>query len=448
MSLSAVKFQMAWLRKLERTFMRVCFLLSINSLWAIPHLSSTYVFASESQNSVKPEKSQDKGAFALDKAVVTNSSYAPLDNSPWTGKSAWHRPKENLFAAISPEPLPEQKVLAKFSLQSSQLQIVSLPETAVVGESVGVVVNLSQVCGSSQTAPLAGRTILFFTNLGDCGVDVGQQPAFTALTDVSGNASVRLAFSETGTFGVRVKFQGDDKPDPCPSVGNSACTPTDPDPNQRCVNIGSSNDCQTIVVTEYSIPIIFDAAGAVNLVVTDPSGDSIGVSFNTISGSSYSYSDDSIFIFEALYGNYSIKVVRDLLDESEDSSYAIESRIDGTADNALTSAAPVPQEGETHNYVITSQPDLPACLSKPGDADGDGLVNLADIVSTVNYLYNYPGCQPSPDCWLWGLNCRGDWNGNGSITLSDVIHGANYLFGEPGRPWNPVSSQACCLPNF
>jgi len=196
------------------------------------------------------------------------------------------------------------------------------------------------------------------------------------------------------------------------------------------------------------IPLYVQAFSPVNVIVIDPNDDSIGISFNTIGSAYYDAANDSIHIDEALPGNYLIKVVKDTLDLSGDSSYTVEARVDGTADNVLTSAAPVPEEGETHNYVITSDPGTPACLSKPGDANGNGNFSLVDIISIVNYIFDNRACQPVPDCWLWGLTCRGDWNGDGSINLSDAISGVNFIFTKPGGPWYPVASQACCLPLF
>jgi len=311
---------------------------------------------------------------------------------------------------------------------------------------VTAVAHLSLACGSDQYVPLPNRMILYFTHQEDCGIDVGQAAEETSYTDALGNASVNLVFADTGQSRLRVRFQGESKPEPCPDTGNNACLPTDSDSNKRCVNIASSNDCVTLVVLEQSIPIYIDAGGPVNLIVIDPNQDSIGLDFNTIGNAAYTAYNDSIYIVEALAGNYFIKVVEDTSDQSGDSSYGLDARIDGTADNPITSNSPVPQEGEEHNYVITSQPGIPECLSQPGDANGNSVINLVDVISVVNYVFNHAGCLPLPDCWLWGLNCRGDWNGNGSITTSDAVAGVNFIFGKPGGPWTPVATEACCLP--
>src|SRR5574341_384769 len=344
---------------------------------------------------------------------------------------------EVLAEKSSPSQSSEPTSRGSEELGHAILSFASLPETVVVGETVTVIVNLSLFCGGGSVAPVANRLILFFATEADCGADIGQVAPDSSWTDSLGNAEGRLVFSSVGLFGVRIKFRGEDKPNPCPAIGNNACNPQDPNSNIRCVSLSSSNDCRIVVVREETIPIIIRAHSPVNLVVTDPEGDSIGISFNTISGATYTAYNDSIYIDEALLGNYNIKAVLDTSDLSGDTSYAIEARIDGTADQTLVSSAPVPQEDEAHYYVITSDPGMPQCLSKPGDANGNGTLNLVDIISIVNYIFNHSGCQPGPDCWLWGLNCRGDWNGNGSITSADAVLGVNYIFGKPGGPWNP-----------
>ena len=74
------------------------------------------------------------------------------------------------------------------------------------------------------------------------------------------------------------------------------------------------------------------------------------------------------------------------------------------------------------------------CLAKPGDANGDGDVNLSDIVFQVNYVFK--GSLP-PDPF-----CRGDDNADGNIFLTDIIYNVNYVF--KGGP-APVNSGVCCL---
>jgi hypothetical protein len=79
-----------------------------------------------------------------------------------------------------------------------------------------------------------------------------------------------------------------------------------------------------------------------------------------------------------------------------------------------------------------------------GDANASGNYTLGDIIAIVNYIFNKPGCVPTPTCWLSGLLCRGDWNGDGNVSLSDVIQGVNYIFNKPNGPWNAIPVGACC----
>ncbi len=209
---------------------------------------------------------------------------------------------------------------------------------------------------------------------------------------------------------------------------------------------GTDDDIVTVKYTQYPWPIVIQAFSPVNLIVTDPNSDSIGVSFNTIPGATYSLSNDSIYIPQALIGDYRIRVVKDPLDTSGDTTYSVEARIDGTADNILAFNQPVPDSGESHNYVITSDDEKLQCISKPGDANASNNYTLADVIGIVNFVFNKPGCSPQPPCWLTNLQCRGDWNGNGAVTLSDVIQAVNFVFNKPGGPWNALPVGVCCLP--
>ncbi|MCI0531314.1 MAG: hypothetical protein L0Y74_05145 [candidate division Zixibacteria bacterium] len=93
------------------------------------------------------------------------------------------------------------------------------------------------------------------------------------------------------------------------------------------------------------------------------------------------------------------------------------------------------------------------CVGFPGDVNGDGSLTLADVIAKTNYLFNKPGCSPTPDCWLTNPECA-DSDGNGSVTLADVIREVNYLFAKPcAGPgtspccWKSVPNGHCCLAN-
>lgn len=119
-----------------------------------------------------------------------------------------------------------------------------LPDTLCPGETLRVCANLSQRCGNGNVAPLPGRPLIFFVSLGDCGVNVGQNGRDTVLTDALGDACLTIRVPATpGEFSIRVKFRGEDRPDPCPAVGNSACNPTDSVATKRCTRLSSANAC-------------------------------------------------------------------------------------------------------------------------------------------------------------------------------------------------------------
>ncbi len=83
----------------------------------------------------------------------------------------------------------------------------------------------------------------------------------------------------------------------------------------------------------------------------------------------------------------------------------------------------------------TSCPVTPlTCLYKPGDANGDGKVDLGDLIFIINRVYK---AGPAPV-----FECQVDLNADGIVTLLDIFLGVNYLF--KGGP-SPVKSWACCL---
>lgn len=149
-----------------------------------------------------------------------------------------------------------------FASANTQLTLTTtLPDILCPGEIIEVCANLSQNCGSGELSPLPGRNLIVYVNAGDCGANVGQAGEDTVQTDSQGNACFSLTVSFTpGLFALRVKFQGEAKPDSCPEVGNSACNPSDPAANKRCTNLSSANTCATYIVDSAAcgcgIPIL------------------------------------------------------------------------------------------------------------------------------------------------------------------------------------------------
>ena len=67
-------------------------------------------------------------------------------------------------------------------------------------------------------------------------------------------------------------------------------------------------------------------------------------------------------------------------------------------------------------WVYTSQPSF-----KRGDVNGDGKIDVVDVVYLINYLFN-DGPPPCP-------KEAGDANCDGSVNVIDVVYLINYLFG-------------------
>ncbi len=197
---------------------------------------------------------------------------------------------------------------------------------------------------------------------------------------------------------------------------------------------GSNFDYATIKYSQSPPALVIQAFSPVDLIVTDPNNDSIGLSFNTISGASYSIANDSIRIPTALSGNYKIKVKLDTLDLSGDTTYTLTVKMGGASAQVLASGQHVPNIGETQTFIITSNPSTPSCFAKPGDINGDNQVLLPDIISIINFLFRGQAA-PAPFC-------RGDANGNGNILLPDIIYLINFLFRSGPAP---VKTGACCL---
>ncbi len=89
------------------------------------------------------------------------------------------------------------------------------------------------------------------------------------------------------------------------------------------------------------------------------------------------------------------------------------------------------QDNRDCNYEIyfKQRTSSPIC----GDANGDGLIDIGDVIAIINYLFK-DGPAPIP------LSVA-DVNGDGSVEIGDVICLINYLFkaGPPCCQRNPNS---------
>ncbi len=73
----------------------------------------------------------------------------------------------------------------------------------------------------------------------------------------------------------------------------------------------------------------------------------------------------------------------------------------------------------------------PMTLVLSGDFNLDGSIDIADVISILNYLFQEPVTN---DCLL-----AGDFNGDAAIDIADAIYGLNYIFADGPAPEIPNS---------
>ena len=132
------------------------------------------------------------------------------------------------------------------------------PDTICTGATIDVCAYLSENCGGGNYAALEGRWLIFFITPGNCGVDVGQVPDDSVLTDANGLACATLTLPTTpGTYTIRVKFLGENKPGGN-EPPNSACDPT------KRTQLSASNVCQAfeVVNDDGAAPTVSVNSGA------------------------------------------------------------------------------------------------------------------------------------------------------------------------------------------
>jgi hypothetical protein len=71
-------------------------------------------------------------------------------------------------------------------------------------------------------------------------------------------------------------------------------------------------------------------------------------------------------------------------------------------------------------FVVNGETDI--CDCNPGDANGDGSVNIGDAVSLISYVFK-DGPEPTPYMF-----CSGDANGDCEANIGDAVFIINYVF--------------------
>jgi hypothetical protein len=164
------------------------------------------------------------------------------------------------------------------------------------------------------------------------------------------------------------------------------------------------------------------AFSPVDLIVTDPLGDSISLWFNTIPDASYDTTtdynqdgdnDDIVTLPDRLVGEYQIEV---MAEPGGSGTYELGVQIDGGTLTMLTMPGgnPCPAGGVVDTFTYY------APWYKTGDATGDWKVDVGDVVYLINYLFTN---GPAPDPME-----AGDANCDGTVDIADVIYLINYLF--------------------
>ncbi len=176
--------------------------------------------------------------------------------------------------------------------------------------------------------------------------------------------------------------------------------------------------------------LLYTAYSPVDIIVTDPLGDSIGVDFNTIPGASYDtltdYNgdeelDDRVTIPEPLIGDYTVRVVGE--PGSGGGSYTLAVKLNGNEDTPMVSGAPAPGPGEVDTIFYPVTEDL------RGDANTDGSTSISDVIFLINYLFK--GGPPPVPLSIGDANCCKEGDGSCTVvnlSVSDVIYLINYLF--------------------
>lgn len=244
---------------------RVCaFVVVLTIVFLAPSLASAATVATDKPEYAPGETVRIRGAgFGSAEVVTVQVTHADGDPLHGEGHDPWDVTSNGSGGFLADWIVPyddnvEEELLVTATGQTSgivatttfldantHLTFTSIPTSVPPLTVFSVTARLLQDCGGDPDAPLPGRTLLFFITEGNCGVDVGQTPNGTGVTNAMGDATVSLT-APAGSFGVRVKFLGESKPDPCPTPGNSACDPNDPNDNKRCVSLANSNLCQTV----------------------------------------------------------------------------------------------------------------------------------------------------------------------------------------------------------
>lgn len=109
-------------------------------------------------------------------------------------------------------------------------------------------------------------------------------------------------------------------------------------------------------------------------------------------------------------------------------TFNVASSVTGTVDVQGAPAATDP----VANQVVITGAVAGMVAGKAGDCNGDGSVNIFDVINTVNIIFQKPGFTFNQRCDNNMVN--GVWNPDGAASIFDIVSLSNVILGKPG--WN------------
>ncbi len=171
--------------------------------------------------------------------------------------------------------------------------------------------------------------------------------------------------------------------------------------------------------------LTFFAFSPVNLVITDPKSDSLGVGFNTIlEYSSYDTTqdlnndgknDDVVMILSPYLGEYNVRVI-----PTDTGKFTLQYMVDSNSPTLLAANQQITNPDTSFSYKMKILETL------RGDPNRDGKQSILDIVFLVNFVFK-GGPEPVPYT-LGNINCDFTPGGIDIINIVDVISVVNFVF--------------------
>ncbi|OGC79770.1 MAG: hypothetical protein A2145_05740 [candidate division Zixibacteria bacterium RBG_16_40_9] len=167
------------------------------------------------------------------------------------------------------------------------------------------------------------------------------------------------------------------------------------------------------------------AYSPVNLVITDPKQDSLGVGFNTVleyseydttqDVNSDGKNDDVVTILSPYLGDYNIRVL-----PTDTGDFTLQYLLNGNSPTFLARDVRIVNIDTTYSYQLKILETL------RGDPNRDGKQNLADLIFLVNFVFK-GGPEPYPYS-LGNINCDFTSGGVDVINIADIIAMVNFVF--------------------